>query len=135
VFLLVAMDRLYQVVERRPGWKLRSSDLLPAGMHLAALVASALPAAALLAALRAALFLARKPSPERDVVAASARLAALLLPVLLLMAGSRAPAWAILACFLAGEALDRAGFYASLEVPAPAALLAPSLTSTFADPA
>jgi Fe-S-cluster-containing dehydrogenase component len=138
VFLLVAMDRLYQVAERRSWWKLRSSDLLPAGFHLAALASPVLPVAGLLAVLRAALFLldlARKPSTERDVLAGSVRLAALVLPVPLVMAGNPGSFWTILACFLAGEALDRAGFYAGFTVPAPAALLAADFTSTSADPA
>ena len=141
MFLLVAMDRLYQVVERRPPWRVRSADLLPAGLNLAALAAGALPALGLLAFLRAGLYLSvvlrrgrRNISPATVV----ARMAALVLPVLALVLGTGVPAWASLACFLVGEALDRAGFYEGLDIPAPASLLgarASGIISGFADPA
>ena len=138
ILLLGSMDRLYQVAEHRPMWRLRSSDLLPAGLHLAALVAGAWPALGLLAVLRAALFLhgAWRGRPALGPPALVARLLALGLPLLPLALGI--PAWARLVCFLAGEALDRAGFYDGLEIPSPAALLhrrGAGFTSASADPA
>lgn len=139
LFLLVAMDRLYQVVEHRPAWRLRSADLLPAGLQLAALVAGSLPALGVLAGIRAGLYVfaairqsRRKPDPALAV----ARMAALVLQVLALGAG--ASIWIPLACFLAGEALDRTEFYNGLDIPSPASLLdsrAASVTSGSADPA
>lgn len=137
LFLLLAMDRLYQVAEQRPWWRMRSAEAVPAGLQLAALVAGWVPAFALLGVLRAWLFLAGRPSgPQRPSLMAAARLLALFLP--LAGAGTQAPPGAWLACFLAGEALDRAGFYEGLAIPDPATLLGGEpnpVTSGCADPA
>ena len=139
--LLLSMDRLYQVAERRPAWKFNSSDLLPAGLQLAALAAGAVPAQALLAAVRAVLFLTgfhRQAHPCRNPFLATLRLTALVLPPLLLSSGIPIPTWASLATFLLGEALDRSCFYDRLDIPTPAGLLdraGSGFTAASADPA
>lgn len=135
--LLLSVDRLYQVAERRPWWRLRSAEVLPAGLQVAALVAGWAPVLALLSLLRAGLFLAGdRRGADRQPLVATARMAALLLP--LASGPASLPAWAALACLLAGEALDRACFYDQLSIPDPAALVraaGPAVICGSADPA
>jgi DMSO reductase anchor subunit len=126
LLFLVAIDRLYQVAERRPFWKFRSAEVLFAGVHLAALVATALPGLVLLSALRSLLFLAeylRLQVRDRNSLAAAMRLAALLLPAVAIASRIPVPIWSVLALFLAGEAVDRFWFYQGLGIPSPTTLL------------
>lgn len=122
IALLVSMDRVYQVAERRPFWKLRSSDLLPAGLQLAALAAGAPLPLVLLAGARTWQFLATREF-RGDALRSTARVAALVVPALAALLPWSVPLEALLLCFLAGEALDRAGFYDRFETPSPASLL------------
>ncbi len=131
LLFLIAVDRLYQVAERRPWWRMRSAEALPAGLQVAALVAGWIPAYALLGLARCCLFLV---GDRHLPLPAAARLAALSLP--LVAAAAPLPPWAVLAGMLAGEALDRAGFYARLQPPGPSSLLGPpAVISGCGDPA
>ncbi len=109
--LLFCIDRLYQVVERRPAWAIRSGEVLPGALLMAAAWTGepSLWVPALL--LRALLLLQARPL--------GLSLAHLGVLTFLLIVGGVATPWAVLALELA----DRLRFYATLAIPTPASLL------------
>ncbi len=109
--LLVCIDRLYQVVERRPWHQPRSGETLPAALLLAAAWTGqpALWVPALV--LRGLLLLKVRPL--------GLGLGHLGVMTFLLIVGGAATPWALLALELA----DRMRFYATLAIPSPAALI------------
>jgi DMSO reductase iron-sulfur subunit len=121
---LFAMDRVYEVT-RTPGLRSHSAQALLTGAFLGALFAGLVAIATGVAAVKLALYLARKrrfARLGRDVrlLASTARVAlGVLAPPLLLAVDPAGLAWPAVAMAIAGEAIDRCEYYLELDVPTP----------------
>jgi Fe-S-cluster-containing dehydrogenase component len=117
---LFAMDMVYRVRgQTSPALPHSAMATATAALYLGLLLASpalAIPAAALKLALY--LLRRRRATGPAGIGLDAVRLAALVLPCLLLFRGGT-PAWLLLALAVPGELLDRAEFYAGLEFLTP----------------
>lgn len=126
VLALWTMDRVYDPVRPPEARPVHSADTVLMGPAVAALLLGSLPAFLLLAVVKAGLWMrlgapgSRSSGWSRGPAWAAGRLGlGLLVPAALLGAApSWAPGWG-LALFLAGELVDRAGFYDDLETSRP----------------
>lgn len=125
VLLLLCVDRVYQVPEGRPPWRLHSAETLLSGLFLAGFLAGSFVVMLPLALGRLWLYFRRGPEQLRAgfLLPAAIRTAGLALPVVAAWGRPGPPSWELAGLVLLAEVLDRTAFYRGLSLPDPGALV------------